>query len=136
MCKSKGFDAVEPDNIDGYQNDTGFPLTAADQLNYNTWIASLAHARGLSIAQKNDPDQVPQLEPIFDFALVESCWAQAACSAYARFRADGKPVFTVEYTNATSSATFLNAYCPQAKAAGYYALLKNVVLDAWIETCG
>ena len=24
MCKDKGFDAVEPDNIDGYSNCTGF----------------------------------------------------------------------------------------------------------------
>ena len=27
MCEEKGFDGVEPDNVDGYLNDTGFPLT-------------------------------------------------------------------------------------------------------------
>ena len=32
MCAAKGFDAVEFDNVDGYQNRTGFPLTGADQL--------------------------------------------------------------------------------------------------------
>ena len=32
MCAAKGFDAVEPDNMDGWQNRTGFPLTAQDQL--------------------------------------------------------------------------------------------------------
>ncbi|MGO9877017.1 MAG: endo alpha-1,4 polygalactosaminidase, partial [Acidimicrobiia bacterium] len=42
MCVQKGFDALEPDNIDGYENDTGFPLTAQDQLTYNTWIANTA----------------------------------------------------------------------------------------------
>src|SRR5439155_3487853 len=31
LCRSKGFDAIELDNVDGYSNDTGFPLTAADQ---------------------------------------------------------------------------------------------------------
>ena len=30
-CKDKGFDAVEPDNVDGYSNGSGFPLTATDQ---------------------------------------------------------------------------------------------------------
>lgn len=30
MCARKGFDAVEPDNIDGYTNETGFPLTYED----------------------------------------------------------------------------------------------------------
>src|SRR6266550_197751 len=28
LCQTKGFDGVEPDNIDGYANGTGFPLTA------------------------------------------------------------------------------------------------------------
>ncbi len=45
MCREKGFDAVEPDNMDGYRNDTGFPLTAADQLRYNRLIARLVHDR-------------------------------------------------------------------------------------------
>ncbi|MCW2858723.1 MAG: hypothetical protein JWP48_431, partial [Actinoallomurus sp.] len=48
MCRSKGFDAVEFDNVDGYNNDSGFPLTANDQLNYNAWLANEAHNRGLS----------------------------------------------------------------------------------------
>ena len=32
LCARKGFDAVEPDNINGWENKSGFPLTAADQL--------------------------------------------------------------------------------------------------------
>ena len=35
MCAEKGFDALEPDNIDGYLNDTGFPLTYQDQHSFN-----------------------------------------------------------------------------------------------------
>ena len=27
LCKKKGFDGVDPDNLDGYQNKTGFPIT-------------------------------------------------------------------------------------------------------------
>lgn len=30
-----GFDGLEPDNIDGFLNDTGFPLPYDDQLEYN-----------------------------------------------------------------------------------------------------
>ncbi len=135
MCKSKGFDGVEPDNVDGYQNDTGFPLSAADQIAFNTWIASLAHRRGLAVALKNDPDQLAQLLPSFDFGLEESCWAQGSCSLLAPMRASGKAVFTVEYTDVTSTATFLSTYCPQAKAAGFYALLKHPALDAYVLAC-
>ena len=38
MCAKKGFDAVEPDNIDGYSNSTGFSLSSSDQIAYNKWI--------------------------------------------------------------------------------------------------
>jgi hypothetical protein len=52
LCKKKGFDGIDPDNIDGYQNNTGFPLTAAEQLGYDRWVAGAAHARGLTVDQK------------------------------------------------------------------------------------
>ena len=33
-CCDKGFDGIEPDNIDGFMNDTGYDLTYKDQLAY------------------------------------------------------------------------------------------------------
>jgi Glycoside-hydrolase family GH114/Calcineurin-like phosphoesterase len=47
-----GCDGVEPDNVDGYLNETGFDLTADDQLNFNGFIADAAHARGLLVGLK------------------------------------------------------------------------------------
>src|SRR4051794_39669821 len=41
-CRAKGFDGVEPDNVDGYANDSGFPLTGADQLRYDRFLARAA----------------------------------------------------------------------------------------------
>ena len=73
ICRERGFDAVEPDLLDAYLNDTGFPLTAAHQLAYNRMIARLAHERGLSVGLKNDLPQVPQLVRDFDFAVNEEC---------------------------------------------------------------
>jgi hypothetical protein len=66
MCRAKGFDAVDPDNVDGYTNRTGFSLTAADQLAYNRFLADAAHARGMAVGLKNDLDQIATLEPSFD----------------------------------------------------------------------
>ena len=60
-CQAKGFDGIEPANIDGFLNDTGFPLSYEDQLEYNIWLADAAHARGLSIGLKNDMEQIPDL---------------------------------------------------------------------------
>ncbi len=37
-CRDKGFDGIEPDNIDGFMNGTGYDLTYKDQLAY-IWLA-------------------------------------------------------------------------------------------------
>ncbi len=39
LAVSKGCNGVEPDNVDGYANSGGFPLTAATQLDYNRFLA-------------------------------------------------------------------------------------------------
>jgi hypothetical protein len=129
LCKQKGFDAVEPDNIDGYSNDSGFPLTADDQLRFNRFLADAAHARGLSIGLKNDLDQVGALQPSFDWALNEQCFQYNECDTLRPFATAGKAVFIAEYELAVSS------FCPQAQAAGYMAMRKRLALDAWRETC-
>jgi hypothetical protein len=69
LCKAKGFDGVEPDNIDAYMQKTGFPLTEQDQLRYNVWFANEARKRGLSVGLKNSPRHVKRLLPYFDWAL-------------------------------------------------------------------
>jgi hypothetical protein len=132
QCRAKGFDAVEPDNIDGYVNDTGFPLTYNDQKTYNIWLATEAHARGLSIGLKNDDEQVADLLPYFDWALTEDCFDQGWCDSMTPFITAGKPVFAAEYTD---TGITLGDFCPQAKALKFSAILKNRDLDAWRQTC-
>jgi hypothetical protein len=129
MCKEKGFDGVEVDNVDGYANNTGFPLTAANQLAYNEWLASAAHALGLSIALKNDTGQIAQLEPYFDFALDEECFDYSECNQLTPFVAAGKAVFEVEYSLQPSQ------FCSQANALGFMAMKKDLSLDAWNAPC-
>ncbi|HUZ50043.1 MAG TPA: endo alpha-1,4 polygalactosaminidase [Candidatus Dormibacteraeota bacterium] len=135
LCKAKGFDAIEPDNIDGYQNQTGFPLTATDQLTYNRWLAAQAHARGLGIALKNDSDQASALEPSFDWSLDEDCYAQGWCAALAPFTTAGKAVVAVEYDDALTPAQFAAGACPAAALGGYQTILKHRLLDAWRQSC-
>jgi hypothetical protein len=101
MCVQKGFDALEPDNIDGYSNSTGFPLTAQDQLTYNTWIATEAHSLGLSVGLKNDTDQTAQLQPYFDWALNEQCNQYSECNTENVFVHANKAVFDAEYSGGT-----------------------------------
>lgn len=129
MCKSKGFDAVEFDNVDGYTNSTGFPLTAANQLAYNRMLAGLAHDAGMAAVLKNDVDQVAELQPSFDAALNEQCYQYKECDVYKAFVNAGKAVFIAEYKTATSS------FCPQARASKYSGIKKNLDLDAKLEAC-
>jgi hypothetical protein len=129
LCKSKGFDAVEVDNIDGYANDSGFRLTFQDQLNYNLFLANAAHARGLSIGLKNDLDQVKALLPYFDWALNEECFQYDECSLLRPFIKAGKAVFNVEYQLKTSQ------FCDEANAMNFNSMRKHLDLDAWRAPC-
>ncbi|HEY2387919.1 MAG TPA: endo alpha-1,4 polygalactosaminidase [Candidatus Binatia bacterium] len=129
LCQSKGFDAVDFDNVDGYTNDTGFPLTAGDQLAFDAWLANAAHDRGLAVALKNDLDQIPDLLPYFDFAINEQCQRFAECTLLIPFVQAGKAVLEIEYHGSTKKV------CAAANALGFDALKKRRKLDAKRDAC-
>jgi uncharacterized protein (TIGR03437 family) len=129
QCRAKGFDGVEPDNVDGYENRSGFPLTAADQLRFNRFIAAIAHERGLSVGLKNDLDQIPQLVGDFDWALNEQCFEYNECNSLRPFIQAGKAVFHVEYERTTAQ------FCTQTNGLNFNSLRKNYDLDAFRQAC-
>ncbi|MEP6505317.1 MAG: endo alpha-1,4 polygalactosaminidase [Betaproteobacteria bacterium] len=129
-AKARGCDGVEPDNVDGYTNSPGFPLTETTQLDYNRFLASAAHARGLKVALKNDVDQVSALAASFDFAVNEQCNQYSECGAYSAFTGANKPVFNAEYkskwhTSASARATM----CAKAKAQNLRTMVLPLALD-------
>ncbi|CAM9451601.1 unnamed protein product [Ectocarpus sp. 12 AP-2014] len=166
----KGCDGVEPDNVQVYAEilwgvDAGVNVTADEQLDYNTFLATevrahvfcsfvsssrepmarrehrmrqqptdqptnqpQAHSRNLSIGLKNDLDHLAELEPLFDWAINESCMEYDECDGYiTTFIAAGKSVFHTEYEH--SDLTF----CDQANAIGMSSLLKSY--DLGPERC-
>jgi hypothetical protein len=130
MCRRKGFDGVDPDNVDGYANETGFELSATDQLTFNRWLSEKAHARGMAIGLKNDVHQVAQLEPSFEWSQSEQCNEYGECDLLMPFIAAGKPVFNVEYGLTRAQ------FCRAANARGFMSLRKDArALDAWREAC-
>ncbi|PWH17946.1 MAG: endo alpha-1,4 polygalactosaminidase [Anaerolineae bacterium] len=131
-CAAKGFDGVEPDNMQIWDNDTGFPLTYADQLQYALWLAEQAHQRGLAIGQKNAPDMVADLVDVYDFAITEDAFYYGWAEAMQPYIAAHKPVFAAEYTDLPGDFA---AFCRQSKALGFSTILKKRDLDAWLETC-
>ena len=133
---TRGCDAVEPDNVDGYLNETGFDLTEADQIAFNRWLATEAHARGLSVGLKNCPEIADQLEPYFNWALSEECSAYEECDSFAPFITANKAVFHVEYVDDTADGPALLAQvCADPDRAGFSTLVKLWDLDAWRLAC-
>ncbi len=136
-AQGRGCDGVEPDNVDGYTNKPGFPLTVATQLDYNRFLATAAHARGLRVALKNDVDQVTALAPSFDFAVNEQCNQYNECGAYTAFTGAGKPVFNAEYKAAWKNNPNARAtMCAKARAQNLRTLVLPLDLnDAFRYSC-
>jgi hypothetical protein len=112
MCREKGFDAVEPDNIEAFSNKSGFAITPHQQLAYNEWIAEDVHSLGMAVLQKNDGEQTPQLHSYFDGALTEQCNQYKECADFQPYLAAGEPVLNAEYRQRTSQ------FCAADRAAG------------------
>lgn len=128
-CRAKGFDAVEPDNVDGYANDTGFALTAADQLAFNRFVAREAHRNGLGVGLKNDLDQIGKLVADFDFAVSEQCAEFNECALLEPFVVAGKAVLHVEYSLVP------HRFCPGLARRGFSSMQKRIELDSWLVRC-
>ncbi len=135
-ARSRGCDGVEPDNVDGYANNTGFPLTKQDQLDYDTFIASEAHARGLSVGLKNAVELVQTLEPRFDWSLDEECMTYSECGQLKPFLDAGKAVFHVEYIDkASQGPAKQTSVCGDPSIQGFSTLIKTWDLGAWRLAC-
>lgn len=127
MCEKKGFDAVDPDNVDGVDNDTGFKLTVREQLRYDRDVASIVHAHCMSVALKSFADQASALEGDFDFVVNEQCVQYEECTELLPFVQHKKAVFDIEYTKSLS-------FCSKLPA-DIDGLAKRLSLDAWVRWC-
>jgi len=129
LAVSKGCDGVEPDNVDEYTNKNGLGITAADQIAFNTFVATEARKRGLSVGLKNDLGQVKSLQPQYDWALNEQCNQYSECSSLSAFTKAGKAVFGVEYSGSASK------FCPTMVTDKFSWLLKDLDLNAKVTQC-
>lgn len=132
LCKAKGFDAVDPDNVDVYQAKSGFKITRADAIRYLRFLAREAHKRGLAIGLKNAPELADAVIDRFQFAVTEDCFDQGFCGESKNFIKAGKPVFAIEYTDNQISFA---AFCRKAAALGLSPLLKRRNLGVWEKRC-
>lgn len=128
LCARRGFDGVEFDNVDGWTNATGFPLTRRHQFLFLRRLANEAKARGLSPGLKNALGLIPALVGHFGWALNEQCLQYGECGAYRRFVEAGKAVFIVEYRGSPDDLCGREPF-------GTSVQRKRLRLDAYAARC-
>ncbi|MGW0507520.1 endo alpha-1,4 polygalactosaminidase [Micromonospora sp. NPDC003241] len=115
-CASKGFKAIEPDNLDSFTRSKGL-LTESQAVAYAASLSAYAHGKGLAVAQKNlaELSTSNARKAGFDFAVAEECGTWNECDAYTRTY--GANVIVIEYTESGFS-----------KACGSHGSTLSVVL--------
>jgi uncharacterized repeat protein (TIGR01451 family) len=116
MCADKGFDSLEPDNLQNDEN-AGGKVSLQQQLDFNGWIADAAHEVGLAAFQKNGPDKIllkdstgKMMVEKFDAILNEECQQYTECAPLAEYVKRGKLALNTEYSqalNCTTSNTYV-----------------------------
>ena len=130
-ARQKGCDGVELSSVSSGGQNSGFPLTSSDVLDYARLLTSEARHLGLSPGIAGGADQAPALEPEFDWAFTQACLVAARCGAMAPFISAQKVVFVAEF----GTEADLPSICPLAQAAGVNALIKSPSLDAFRAPC-
>jgi Glycoside-hydrolase family GH114 len=97
LSVTKGCDGVDPDNVDGYDNDNGLGLTQASALDYINFLTDTAHMWNLSIGLKNAREIIPDIIDKMEWWVQEQCIRYDKCDSFRPFLDQGKPVFHVEY---------------------------------------
>jgi len=102
-CATRGFDAVEIDNLDSWTR-SGGALDIEGAVDLAARYARVSHSLGLAIAQKNAAEWSGRLrdEVGFDFAVTEECMRYEECGAY--LEAYDGLVYDIEYGSADEFA--------------------------------
>ncbi|MEU0132880.1 endo alpha-1,4 polygalactosaminidase [Streptomyces sp. NPDC006296] len=93
-CATKGFRAVEPDNLDTFARTD--LISEAQAKTFVRLLADHAHEKGLAIAQKNTSEfSLDRDETGLDFAVAEECGEWDECGDYTE--GFGDDVIVIEY---------------------------------------
>ncbi len=132
QCADKGFDAVETDIDEEYNDNSGFPLTKADEESYMTTLANYLHGLGLGWWIKNPDDTgdsyAADMYPLADAVLTEQCNQYSSCGLLSAY-VGHKAVFNAEYRLKPS------AFCARDDLLGFNGARFNVGLSDVRKPC-
>lgn len=131
-------DAVDPDNVDGYQNDNGLGLTEQDTVDFVRFLGKEAAKRGLAMGLKNAGGIIDKVLDVVHFSVNEQCAEYSECDVFEKFTAAGKPVFHIEYPSGAPKSIKpkdSEKSCSAEGAEKFSTVLKGMDLDGWVEYC-
>ncbi|KAF1983790.1 glycoside hydrolase family 114 protein [Aulographum hederae CBS 113979] len=136
LAVEKGCVAIDPDNVDVYDNGGGgFSLTAPDSIEYVKWLVSEGHKRGLSVGLKNAASIVGDVLADVDFQVNEECGQIGECDLFRSFIEANKPVFGIEYVEGEPSRDTVDAICGNVESRGFSTVIKHLDLKEWVVYC-
>ncbi|KAF2401637.1 hypothetical protein EJ06DRAFT_462807, partial [Trichodelitschia bisporula] len=139
LAAQKGCDAIDPDNVDGFDNKNGLGLTQADSIRFMSYLVQQAQKHNMAIGLKNAAKIIPSVLPAMQFSVNEQCVQYADCRSFAPFVEAGKPVFHIEYPSEVKpdfAANFCNKdFKPAQGSDGFSTVIKNMNLDGWVVYC-
>lgn len=153
-AKQLGCDAIDPDNMDAYDNEGGGftpELTLDNAKDYLQFLTTEAHTQGMAIGLKNAKDLVNYAISIgVDFAVNEECSKYKECGDQFQnwiTASPAKPVFHIEYPNDGKFPCYDNttdaAMCtgngesgnPTNNLAGWSTVLKDADCQKGLMLC-
>ncbi|KAH7239536.1 glycoside hydrolase superfamily [Fusarium tricinctum] len=142
MAAKKGCDAIDPDNVDGFQNNNGLKLTQNDTVNFVKFLSETAASFNMSTGLKNAGSVISEVISDVHFSVNEQCVEYSECDTFAPFIDRGKPVFHIEYPKGAPgkiSTKTVGAICSGKGKAngskGFSTVIKKMNLDTWVEYC-
>ena len=125
---TKGCDGVDPDNVDGYDNDNGLGLTQASALDYINFLTDTAHMWNLSIGLKNAREIIPDIIDKMEWWVQEQCIRYDKCDSF-------RPFLDQSFTSSIKGAAMNNnasiamsqkvSICGDKGAKGFSIIIKK-----------
>ncbi|KFA60742.1 hypothetical protein S40285_04715 [Stachybotrys chlorohalonatus IBT 40285] len=141
LAASRGCDAVDPDNVDGFGNENGLGLTAQDSIDFVRFLAEEAHSHNMAIGLKNAGDIIEDVLDVVQFSVNEQCIEYSECEVFEAFINADKPVFHIEYPESAPELTdgdFDRICSSTGDAAGsgeFSKVIKEMDVLGWVKYC-
>ncbi|KAF7557129.1 hypothetical protein G7Z17_g889 [Cylindrodendrum hubeiense] len=138
LAAEKGFDAIDPDNVDGYSNKNGLGLKKADSIDFIKFLSREASKYGMSIGLKNAGEIIRDVIDVVDFQVNEECVKYNEGQTFSAFIRANKAVFHIEYPRGAPGSVSAKSRTSISNAKGtenFSTLLKTMDLDGWVQFC-